>query len=1482
MVSILFIFGSSGPQSPILKDPISESVATPTTPPAVETGLQFIENLGQYGVGAGRYYIQLAESCVVFGESWVSFNIRISEDSSSGVLVKMTFESSNRTSPVGINETGSLNHFFLGNDSSKWVINARSFREVWYPQLWNGIDLQYVIDGRNIKYNFFVERGGNPTDIRMRYEGIEGLEIDSGTGDLIIETTEANIADHRPISYQDTDEGKIEIDTSFSLASPDTIRFQTTGYDPEYPLLIDPTMEFCTLVGGISRDHGTKVSLDKDGFIYCTGYTRGSGFPVTPGVYSTVSGDFNAILFKVSNNGSKANIYLCGETQSPEFPTTNGSLSSRLQGIQDGFLLVLDSNGTTLKYSSYIGGEGREYANDIDIINGKELFLVGRTNSFMFPVSEGAYDTHFDATDQRYDYDGYVMKIDLPKISVNYSTYLGGWESDWCYAVCVNEDGNAIATGHTESGSFPTTTGAFDRTHNGRYDAFISVLSQDGSALLYSTYIGGGSDDFSWDVCTDNKGSIFITGATSSRDFPVSDSSFDNEHNGGEDGFVVKIDDTCSKISFATFIGGPEMDRSTSLCINEEGFVYITGRTRNDNFPITKDAWQDTSKGGEDAFLTRFFPSGSDIDYSTYFGGQDGAMAYDITYGPNRSVYITGVGSHEVYTGDAPKYIVGSTHISSAFLVKYSIEELQNLTISIDPGPKLYAEYQVYDLIVDANPSHIGAIPDSIRVGLDPMGANVWFEWRNVESENPFKEIVDIDGCTRFLSDSRNVQLDEMNATVFLNFRFVPNWTWPHEDMCDVAIEISRPEPYDNVAYWVKDAFSVENDLGLFGAIALSGEWQGDIPEDGWTRVGENVTISGPMVIYEGTTDKYPPDGVCKVVLHDNDGDEREQVHVRDRPVSMSYQMDWITDFNETLTLQLEDLPDSSICINNLTFGIQVDGEEPTFENPVPGPDDWHSSHRVLTSITVNDTQTSGVDAMSLQYSYSTDEGDTFTQWSRVGLSTTTSGPTTDGLVSLDLTDGDGNYIRWRAKDLVGNGYAISQLFRIMVDTKNVTFTNPFPSGWQISTNLPCGVTIRDVEGSGISVVSIQFRVSFHNLSSYSDWVDWDNTGMQDSMEVITETTIEFVESPFNYIQWRAKDIAGNGFTRSPSYLVPVDSTPLVFLDFFPHEDDIQNTSDVQCWVTAWDGENGSGVDLSSIEMRVDAGNGSYSPWSNVGMEGGDFQSRFSVWITSSDGENLIQFRGLDRAGNGPWESMEFSFLADTTGPDFLIIEPLSENKQASDKVEVKVRIEDSLSGVDDGRIAYRFCQNGGDLPDSWAILEAIQDGDEWVGTVLLDLTEGNSNLIQFTAFDNVGNAGTSEIWSIWVNSIPHAVITGGKIQDDDNIIRLSAEESYDPDGDVLSFAWYIDDNIERLGADEIFIIDSYDLPPSNYSIVLVVWDDIQAESRDRYQFTVEPEQPPRIREGGFPFLYVLLLLFTLILVTMYVMKIRIKRDIEK
>jgi hypothetical protein len=257
--------------------------------------------------------------------------------------------------------------------------------------------------------------------------------------------------------------------------------------------------------------------------------------------------------------------------------------------------------------------------------------------------------------------------------------------------------------------------------------------------------------------------------------------------------------------------------------------------------------------------------------------------------------------------------------------------------------------------------------------------------------------------------------------------------------------EVSVPElPHPFIR--TRDLFRVENDLELVGPLSVSGEWQGARTEGQWVRSNERITLTGPIVVYEGTTDVFPPSGAFTDVLQDDDGDFVTTAHSSGAVVNLTIAADGTTDLDENYTLTLQDLPGTATLVKQRRIHLRVDGDAPAFRNAVPEPDDWHGSSEVLVSITADDHATSGVVGSTLEYSYTTTGASgAWTEWSREGLTVTPDGGDVDGLVTLALPDGTENFVRWRAGDRVGNGPSVSDAFRIKVDTKNVTFRRGQP-----------------------------------------------------------------------------------------------------------------------------------------------------------------------------------------------------------------------------------------------------------------------------------------------------------------------------------------------------------------------------------------------------------------------------------------------------
>lgn len=779
--------------------------------------------------------------------------------------------------------------------------------------------------------------------------------------------------------------------------------------------------------------------------------------------------------------------------------------------------------------------------------------------------------------------------------------------------------------------------------------------------------------------------------------------------------------------------------------------------------------------------------------------------------------------------------------------------------VELSAGSRLYANYTAYDFNVNANPIPNATMPSVVRMTLDPDGANVTLECGLIPGGGYIGEASDPEDLVDLQSGLWDVIWDGANNTGHIHFKVMFNWTWPHEDPCDVRLEMVR-EGDASQQVTAEEFFSVENDLELVGTLSAEGEWQGQLSEGDWVRGGENVTLSGPVLVYQGTDDLYPRPPL-EAVLAEDDGTRAVAPVVRGRPLELTLPMQSSTDVDELLTLGLAQLPDTAELVNRPTFRLSVDGDAPVLFDAVPDPEEWHCTSEVMVAISARDVNTSGVDASTLELRWSTGGTDAFGPWTRGPLAVDERGATVEGFARLTLPDGDDNYVMWRVRDMVGN-VARTAALRVRVDTVNVTFTDPVPSdqAWICRLLVLCGVTVTDLEGSGIDVSTIQFRVSPRNLSQYGEWVDWDEGSQGDATVVRPRTEVEFALSTHNYVQWRAMDIAGNGFTVSPHYRVRVDVQPITFGHFTPEEGRFVGPSPVTCGVTVADNPGGSLVDLASIEYRCGG------QWTSAGMEGSSPEMRFTIVVEMADGrDNRVQFRGLDVAGNGPASSPEYTVWVDSTPPAF-DLSPGSEDKQEGPWVEVSVTIVDELSGVNASSVICR-CRPEGGAFGQWTAVEVTLADGEAVGTVPLDLRPGRGNLVQFRASDMVGNAGESGDHAVWVNGPPTARISSPSEEgsyDDSGPLLLSANGSEDPDGDRLEYTWYVSGNSSAVGrGSEIHRL----LGPGEVEITLVVVDDMGAEGSASVRITVEHVEPPGVtgEEDGFPWVLLIVVIALLL-----------------
>ncbi len=629
----------------------------------------FIENRGQadariryYAAGA-RYTFQLTRDAAL-----LTFLEDPATGAGRGVVLAMRFAGANPRvrleagSPV----PGEVN-YLRGSDPSGWQTRLPRHAEVVYRDLWPRIDLVMRGEPGALKYEFRIRPGGRLSDIRIDYDGAEGVSIDAD-GALQIGTAMGLLRDAPPIAWQVHGGTRVPVDSRYVLnRGGDGYTFAVgANYSTDRELVIDPGLEYSTFLGGSSHDFGDGIAVD------------GAG-----------------------------NAYIVGTTQSTDFPTRTGSFDRTFNGgILDVFVTKLNPTGTALVYSTYLGGtpagvpaggsDPFEFGRAIAVDAAGNAYVAGQTTSANFPTTSGAFDRSlnigtFDATD------AFVTKLNAAGSGLVYSTFIGGTDIDDALAIAVDGLGQAHVGGQTGSTNFPTTAGAFDRTENGAFDAFVVKLNAAGSALLYSTFIGGTEVEYVADIAIAGDSAV-ITGPTRSPNFPTTAGAFDTTLNGEFDGFVVKLNASGSALVFSTFLGGSGFDSAEGVVADGAGDVYVSGSAGSTDFPTTPGAF-DTTPDGSDAFVTKLNAFGSGLLFSTMVGGSNGEGATGIGLDASFNAWITGGTSSTDFPVSPDAFDASFNGVSDAFVTALNGTGTAIVYSSLIGGP---ASEHGRDIAVDA------------------------------------------------------------------------------------------------------------------------------------------------------------------------------------------------------------------------------------------------------------------------------------------------------------------------------------------------------------------------------------------------------------------------------------------------------------------------------------------------------------------------------------------------------------------------------------------------------------------------------------------------------------------------------------------------------------------------------------------------------------------------------------------------------------
>ena len=566
------------------------------------------------------------------------------------------------------------------------AISMTAFRTLIYRGLYPGIDLIFSGAPQQLKSEFVVAPGVDPSAIRLTYRGIRSLHLESD-GSLVLTTEGGPLREDAPEVYQDGPRGRVAISGRFRLFDDGEVGFEIGEYDRSLPLIIDPVLSGSTVFGGTAAERTAAVAVDKAGHIYVAGSTESLDLPRSAGtlprgggtdayvakfdatgrdlIYLTYLGgrsDDRAFGVAVDTAGCA---YITGWTHSPGFPVA-AATQWQMSGGRDAFIAKLNASGNALLYSTFLGGSGYESGNSIAVDGTGAAYVAGETTSPDFPVRNARQAS------LRGGHDAFVARLN-PDGTVAFATFLGGSWDDRANAIALDSAGNVLLTGTTNSRDFPVANAAQPNNAGGQ-DVFITKLDGTGSTILFSTYIGGlggtpTAPEEGSAIAADAAGAVYVAGNAASLNFPVANAFQASSRGGLTDAFVLKLS-SGGVLEYSTFLSGSSVDYATAIAVDGAGTACVVGYTASTDFPL-KNPVQAVHAGYYDAFLLQVSPSGRQL-FGTYLGGNDTDAAAGVALAGGQA-YIVGqtLSSNFPTVNGAPPVPAGSLN---AFLTTVGLQ----------------------------------------------------------------------------------------------------------------------------------------------------------------------------------------------------------------------------------------------------------------------------------------------------------------------------------------------------------------------------------------------------------------------------------------------------------------------------------------------------------------------------------------------------------------------------------------------------------------------------------------------------------------------------------------------------------------------------------------------------------------------------------------------------------------------------------------
>lgn len=544
-----------------------------------------------------------------------------------GYTVNVDFIGANRfakASPFG--KQDAYYNFFIGNDSSRWASGVSAFDGMIYSSLYKGIDLKIYSHGQNLKYDFIVAPGFDPSDIQLSYSGADQIYMDRG--DVVVKTALGDLIEKKPVTYQIINGKRVLVNSEFVLCDNELSFSFPDGYDTCYELIIDPLLIFSTYSGSTADNWGSTATPGEDETLYSAGVTN------------------------PANSGGT-------------FPATAGAFKTSWGGLYDVGILKYDSTGQQLLYASYLGGSQGESAHSLVVNSNEELVILGTTSSSNFSVTAGAVGPVFNGgtpTTNVIEYnngsDIFIARISKDGKQLLASTYLGGALNDGLNPthnslsanygdelrgdIITDADGNIYISSVTSSANFPVNN-SFNTTFKGGTDALVLKLNSSLTSIVWGAYLGGSSLDAAYTIKLDKTGNLFVAGGTTSANFPVTAGVYQSVLKGGVEGWIASMANDGSSVISSTFTGTSSFDQVYFIDLNKQDEVYVYGQTSG-TFPVSSGVYRNSGSG---QFIQKFDHALTQLRLSTVIGSGRGIPDISPTaflVNDCNNIFITGWG----------------------------------------------------------------------------------------------------------------------------------------------------------------------------------------------------------------------------------------------------------------------------------------------------------------------------------------------------------------------------------------------------------------------------------------------------------------------------------------------------------------------------------------------------------------------------------------------------------------------------------------------------------------------------------------------------------------------------------------------------------------------------------------------------------------------------------------------------------------------